>query len=43
MSKSFFDPSDSEFTRHYRAQIQMIFSGEDCILHGGELSIAAVS
>ena len=37
MNKSFFDPSDSEFTRHYRDEVQMIFSGLDCILHGGEV------
>jgi hypothetical protein len=33
----FYDPSDSEFARHYRDEVQMIFSGMDCILHGGEV------
>jgi hypothetical protein len=36
MKTSFYDPSDSEFTRHYRDEVQMIFSGMDCILHGGD-------
>jgi len=36
MKTSFYDPSDSEFTRHYRDEVQMVFSGMDCILHGGD-------
>jgi hypothetical protein len=37
MNTAFYDPSDSEFTRHYRDEVQMVFSGIDCILHGGEV------
>jgi len=37
MKTSFYDPSDSKFTRHYRDEVRMVFSGMDCILHGGEV------
>ena len=37
MNNTFYDPTDSEFTRHYRDEVEMVFSGIDCILHGGEV------
>jgi hypothetical protein len=37
MKPSFYDPSDSEFTRHYRDEVLMVLSGMDCILHRGEV------
>src|SRR6266478_4617744 len=37
MNTTFYNPSDSEFTRHYRDEVRMVFSGMDCILHGGEV------
>jgi hypothetical protein len=37
MKTTFYDLSDSEFTRHYRDEVRMVFSGMDCILHGGEV------
>jgi hypothetical protein len=30
---SFYNPSDSKFTRHYREEVDMVFSGLDCALH----------
>jgi hypothetical protein len=37
MNTIFYNPTDSEFTRHYRDEVKMVFSGIDCILHGGEV------
>jgi hypothetical protein len=31
---SFYNASDSKFTRHYREEVDMVFSGLDCVLHG---------
>ena len=30
---SFYSPSNSKFTRHYREEVEMVFSGIDCVLH----------
>ena len=30
---SFYSPSDSKFTRHYREEVEMAFSAIDCVLH----------
>jgi len=30
---SFYTPSDSTFTRHYREELEMVFSAIDCVLH----------
>ena len=30
---SFYNPSDSKFARHYREEVEMVFSAVDCILH----------
>jgi hypothetical protein len=35
---TFYSPSDSKFTRHYREEVEMVFSGIDCVLNG-ELAI----
>jgi len=37
MNTTFYNPTDSEFTRRYRDEVEMVFSGIDCILHGGEV------
>lgn len=37
MNTTFYNPTDSQFTRHYRDEVEMVFSGIDCILHGGEV------
>jgi len=34
----FYNPSDSKFTRHYQEEVDMVFSGIDCVLNG-ELAI----
>lgn len=31
---SFYEPSDSRFTRHYREEVEMAFSAIDCVLCG---------
>ncbi|MBV9771176.1 MAG: hypothetical protein JOZ32_16510 [Bryobacterales bacterium] len=38
---SFYSPSDSEFTRHYREEVDMVFSALDCALHGGHVIYAS--
>lgn len=30
---TFYSPSDSKFTRHYREEVEMVFSGIDCVLN----------
>jgi hypothetical protein len=35
---TFYSPSDSKFARHYREEVEMVFSGIDCVLNG-ELAI----
>jgi len=30
---AFYSPSDSKFTRHYREEVEMVFSGIDCVLN----------
>lgn len=35
---TFYNPSDSKFTRHYREEVEIVFSGIDCVLNG-ELAI----
>src|SRR5712692_11552072 len=35
---TFYSPSDSKFTRHYREEVEMVFSGIDCVLNG-ELAV----
>jgi hypothetical protein len=30
---TFYSPSDSKFTRHYREETEMVFSGLDCVLN----------
>ena len=37
MNTAFYDPSDLEFTRHYRDEVRMVFSSIDCILHGSNV------
>jgi hypothetical protein len=37
MKAIFCDPSDSQFTRHHRDEVQMVSSAMDCVLHGGEV------
>ena len=34
MDRTFYSLSDSKFTRHYREEVDMVFSGMDCILNG---------
>jgi hypothetical protein len=31
---TFYSPTDSKFTRHYREEVEMVFSGIDCVLNG---------
>jgi uncharacterized membrane protein len=31
---TFYNPSDSSFTRHYREEVDMVFSAIDCVLNG---------
>jgi hypothetical protein len=31
---AFYSPSDSKFTRHYREEVEMVFSAIDCVLNG---------
>jgi len=31
---TFYSPTDSKFTRHYREEVEMVFSGTDCVLNG---------
>jgi hypothetical protein len=31
---TFYNPSDSKFTRHYQEEVEMVFSGIDCVLNG---------
>ncbi len=38
---SFYSPSDSKFTRHYREEVNMVFSGLDCALHRGHVIYAS--
>jgi len=35
---TFYSPSDSKFTRHYQEEVEMVFSGIDCVLNG-ELAV----
>ncbi len=41
MNTFFYDPGDSEFKRHYRDEVQMVFSAMDCMLHGGDVIYAS--
>ncbi len=34
---SFYSPSDSKFDRHYRDEVDMVFSAIDCALHRGHV------
>lgn len=34
LTMTFYNPSDSKFTRHYREEVDMVFSGIDCVLNG---------
>jgi hypothetical protein len=34
ITMTFYSPSDSKFTRHYREEVEMVFSGIDCVLNG---------
>jgi hypothetical protein len=38
---SFYNRSDSEFTDHYREEVDMVFSGLDCALHRGHVIYAS--
>jgi hypothetical protein len=37
MNTTFYNPTDSEFTRKYPDEVKIVFSGIDCILHSGEV------
>jgi hypothetical protein len=38
---SFYSLSESKFTRHYREEVDMVFSGLDCALHRGHVIYAS--